>query len=187
MAKTASDIASVLAFEKKLVPSDGYLYGTNWADRRSKAIPLHLTEKAVRGTISNRLKDAVKNDPMKLNNEVEKANPQRVDACALPMDCDTLKLEYTIKVLGGVERPSACNNASFAEKYRGVAVDSTLLPKVKVEVIISSISVDSVIETAKKALYTGHIGDGKIFVYNVTRIVKVRTGEENELALRDVE
>lgn len=121
MAKTASDIASVLAFEKKLVPSDGYLYGTNWADRRSKAIPLHLTEKAVRGTISNRLKDAVKNDPMKLNNEVEKANPQRVDACALPMDCDTLKLEYTIKVLGGVERPSACNNASFAEKYRGVA------------------------------------------------------------------
>ncbi len=73
------------------------------------------------------------------------------------------------------------------EKYRGVPVDSTLLPKVKVEVIVSSISVDAVIDAAKKALYTGHIGDGKIFVYNVTRVVKVRTGEENFAALADVE
>ncbi len=73
------------------------------------------------------------------------------------------------------------------EKYRGVPVDSTLLPKVKVEVIVSSISVDAVIDAAKNALYTGHIGDGKIFVYNVTRVVKVRTGEENFAALADVE
>ena len=73
------------------------------------------------------------------------------------------------------------------EKYRGVPVDSTLLPKVKAEVIVSSIPVDAVIDAAKKALYTGHIGDGKIFVYNVTRVVKVRTGEENEKALADVE
>lgn len=74
-----------------------------------------------------------------------------------------------------------------SEKYRGVPVDSTLLPKVKAEVIVSKIPVDDVIDTAKKALYTGHIGDGKIFVYNVTRVVKVRTGEENEAALADVE
>jgi len=73
------------------------------------------------------------------------------------------------------------------EKYRGAIVDSTLLPKVKVEVIVSGIPVDKVIETAKKALYTGHIGDGKIFVYNVARVVKVRTGEENAAALADVE
>ncbi len=73
------------------------------------------------------------------------------------------------------------------EKYRGAVVDSTLLPKVKVEVIVGSISVDRVIETAKKALYTGHIGDGKIFVYNVSRVVKVRTGEEDKDALKDVE
>lgn len=66
-------------------------------------------------------------------------------------------------------------------------MDSTLLPKVKAEVIVSKISVDAVIEAAKKALYTGHIGDGKIFVYNVMRVVKVRTGEENEAALQDVE
>ncbi|MEE3420415.1 MAG: ammonium transporter [Lachnospiraceae bacterium] len=73
------------------------------------------------------------------------------------------------------------------EKYRGAVVDSTLLPKCKIEVIIGNLPVDTVIETAKKALYTGHIGDGKIFVYNVTRVVKVRTGEENLEALKDVE
>ena len=73
------------------------------------------------------------------------------------------------------------------EKYRGVEIDATLLPKVKVEVVVSSIPVDQVIEAAKKVLYTGHIGDGKIFVYNVDRVVKVRTGEENTEALQDVE
>ena len=73
------------------------------------------------------------------------------------------------------------------EKYRGVPVDTTLLPKIKVEVIVSRISVDAVVEAAKKALYTGHIGDGKIFVYNVTRVVKIRTGEEDYAALQDVE
>lgn len=73
------------------------------------------------------------------------------------------------------------------EKYRGVELDATLLPKVKVEVVISKIPVDNVIEAAKKALYTGHIGDGKIFVYGVDRVVKVRTGEEDVAALQDVE
>ena len=73
------------------------------------------------------------------------------------------------------------------ERYRGAVVDSTLLPKVKVEVIVSQIPVNDVIEAAKKALYTGHIGDGKIFVYNVMKVVKVRTGEEDYAALQDVE
>ena len=73
------------------------------------------------------------------------------------------------------------------EMYRGVEVDATLLPKVKLEVVVSKIPVDSVIEAAKKALYTGRIGDGKIFVYSVDKVVKIRTGEENEAALQDVE
>lgn len=73
------------------------------------------------------------------------------------------------------------------EKYRGVEMDATLLPKVKIEVIISKIPVTDVIEAAKKSLYTGHIGDGKIFVYNVQKVVKVRTGEEDYAALQDVE
>ena len=73
------------------------------------------------------------------------------------------------------------------EKYRGVEMDATLLPKVKVEVVVSKIPVDTVVEAAKKALFTGHIGDGKIFVYNVDKVVKVRTGEEDFAALQDVE
>jgi len=73
------------------------------------------------------------------------------------------------------------------ERYRGAEIDATLLPKVKVEVVVSSIPVDRVIEAAKKTLYTGHIGDGKIFVYNVDKVVKIRTGEEDMAALADVE
>ena len=73
------------------------------------------------------------------------------------------------------------------EMYRGAEIDATLLPKVKIEVVVSKIPVASVIETTKKALYTGHIGDGKIFVYNVDQVVKVRTGEEGFAALQDVE
>ncbi len=73
------------------------------------------------------------------------------------------------------------------ERYRGVELDATLLPKVKVEVIIGNIPLNTVIEAAKKALYTGHIGDGKIFVYPVDKVVKVRTGEEDLDALKDVE
>ena len=73
------------------------------------------------------------------------------------------------------------------DRYRGVEIDATLLPKVKLEVVVSAIPVDAVIEAAKKTLYTGHIGDGKIFVYPVSRVVKVRTGEENFAALQDVE
>lgn len=121
MAKNESGIASVLAFEKKLVCSDGYFYGTSWDGRSSKATPLALNEKSVRGTISNRLKKAVADDPMKLNAEVEKANLQRVDACSLGEEQDTLKLNFTVKVLGNIEAPSACNNAAFKASYEKAA------------------------------------------------------------------
>ena len=73
------------------------------------------------------------------------------------------------------------------EYYRGVAVESDLLPKVQVDVVVSAIPVRDVIETAKAVLYTGHIGDGKIFVYDVENVVKIRTGEEGYDALQDVE
>lgn len=73
------------------------------------------------------------------------------------------------------------------EKYRGVEMDATLLPKVKLEIIVGNIPVDKVIEAAKKSLYTGHIGDGKIFVYDVAKVIKIRTGEEDLSALLDVE
>ena len=73
------------------------------------------------------------------------------------------------------------------EHYRGAEVDATLLPKVKVEVVIGNLPVDTVVEAAREALYTGHIGDGKIFVYSVDKIIKIRTGEEDLAALKDVE
>ena len=73
------------------------------------------------------------------------------------------------------------------DRYRGAELDATLLPKMKVEVVVSKIPVEEVIESAKKVLYTGHIGDGKIFVYNVEQVVKVRTGEAGTAALQDVE
>lgn len=73
------------------------------------------------------------------------------------------------------------------ELYRGAPISMTLLPKIKVEIIIAKVPLQTVIDTAKKALYTGHIGDGKIFVYDVENVIKVRTGEEGFNALQDEE
>ena len=73
------------------------------------------------------------------------------------------------------------------EYYRGVKMETTLLPKIKIEIVVSKVPVRTVIETAKKVLYTGNIGDGKIFVYDTENVVKVRTGEEGYDALQDVE
>ena len=73
------------------------------------------------------------------------------------------------------------------EYYRGVINEATLLPKIQVEIVVCKVPVKTVIDTAKKVLYTGHIGDGKIFVYDVENVIKVRTGEEGFDALQDVE
>lgn len=116
------NIASVLAFEKKLVPSDGYMYGTTWGSDETPQ-PLSLIEKSVRGTISNRLKAQIQNDPAKLNAEVEKPNLQTVDVCSLGTDQDTLKLHFTLKVLGGIKFPSACNNAKFKQSYTAAVTE----------------------------------------------------------------
>ena len=74
-----------------------------------------------------------------------------------------------------------------AEYYRGVAVESNLLPKMKVEIVVCKVPVKAVVDAAVKALYTGHIGDGKIFIYDVEDVVKVRTGETGYDAMQDVE
>lgn len=116
MAKN-ENTASVLAFEKKLVPSDGFLYGTIWEQRYTVATALGLMEKSVRGTISHRLPKPLQEDPLKLNSEIQKPNPQKVDHCALSEQHDTLKLHFTLKVLGNIETPSACNNAGFSAGY----------------------------------------------------------------------
>ena len=102
------------------------------------------------------------------------------------------KMKRALNTLGvtgiTVTQVSGCGIQKGAgEMYRGVEMDMTLLPKIKLEVVVSKIPVDSVIETAKKTLYTGKIGDGKVFVYPVSRVVKIRTGEEDFAALQDVE
>jgi len=102
------------------------------------------------------------------------------------------KIKKALNALGvtgiTVTQVSGCGiQKGTGEKYRGVEMNVTLLPKIKLEVVVSKIPVESVIETAKKTLYTGKIGDGKIFVYPVSRVVKIRTGEENYDALQDVE
>jgi len=112
--------ASVLAFEKKLVPSDGIMYGTTWENKNLGEEPLSLQEKSVRGTISNRLK---KSEEGKIDAKIESANLQTVDSCALTPEQDTLKLSFTLKVLGGIENPSACNHEGFNQTYSKAVTD----------------------------------------------------------------
>lgn len=111
-------LPTVLAFEKKLVPSDGFLYGGFWGDETFK--PLSLFEKSVRGTISNRQKPSMIADPLKLNAKVSSPNPQRVDSCTLGPDQNTVKLVYSLKVLGGLHQPTACNNTEFLTSYQNM-------------------------------------------------------------------
>ncbi|MFP5474662.1 MAG: type I-F CRISPR-associated protein Csy3 [Gammaproteobacteria bacterium] len=111
--------ASVLAFERKLDPSDAVFHAGRWEDRAgSHAWPaVTIQPKSVRGTISNRLK-AKDQDPAKLDAAIENPNLQTVDVAALPPEADTLKVQFTLRVLGGAGSPSACNSAAYQAKLR---------------------------------------------------------------------
>lgn len=117
MAKTTIRTASVLAFERKLANSDAVMHAGHWEQREQSqqwpAIPIQ--SKDVRGTISNRQKNAIQSDPAKLDAEIQKPNLQRVDVAALPFDADTLKLSFTLRVLGNLYQPSACNDPDYQE------------------------------------------------------------------------
>ena len=109
--------ASVLAFERKLDPSDAVFHAGRWDDRAQSHAwqPVAVRAKSVRGTISNRLK--VKDqDPAKLDAAIENPNLQTVDVAALPAEADTLKVQFTLRVLGGAGTPSACNSAAYQAK-----------------------------------------------------------------------
>ena len=109
--------ASVLAFERKLDPSDAVFHAGHWDDRDNVArwAPVKLREKSVRGTISNRLKTKDQ-DPAKLDAAIENPNLQTVDVAALPAGADTLQVSFTVRVLAGTGTPSACNNADYRDK-----------------------------------------------------------------------
>lgn len=115
MAKNDIKTASVLAFERKLANSDALMYAGNWSALNDKQAwqPIAIQSKDVRGTISNRLKNAIASDPTKLDAEIQKPNLQRVDVAALPFDADTLKVSFTLRVLGDLATPSACNNQEY--------------------------------------------------------------------------
>lgn len=117
MAETANlKTASVLAFERKLDPSDALFQAGNWAARaQSTAWPaVGINEKSVRGTISNRLKTKDQ-DAAKLDAAIENPNLQKVDVAALPADADTLRVRFTLRVLAGTGKPSACNDAAYQQ------------------------------------------------------------------------
>jgi len=111
--------ASVLAFERKLDPSDAVFHAGRWEDRAQSHAwpPVTIRPKSVRGTISNRLK-AKDQDPAKLDAAIENPNLQTVDVAALPPQADTLKVQFTLRVLGGAGTPSACNSAAYHAKLR---------------------------------------------------------------------
>jgi CRISPR-associated protein Csy3 len=119
MATTALKTASVLAFERKLDPSDALFFSGSWGQRTaSQEWPaVAVREKSVRGTISNRLKTKDQ-DPAKLDAAIENPNLQTVDVATLPADADTLKVSFTLRVLGGAGMPSACNNADYQRKLQ---------------------------------------------------------------------
>ncbi|EKO3556132.1 type I-F CRISPR-associated protein Csy3 [Vibrio metschnikovii] len=111
MADVKLTTPSVLAFEAKLLPSDALMFAGNMNE--ATWLPILVGEKAVRGTISNRLKAATANDPAKLDAEVSKANLQTVDVAALPHNCDTLKLVFTLRILSSLHVPSTCNDPAY--------------------------------------------------------------------------
>jgi CRISPR-associated protein Csy3 len=117
MATTILKTASVLAFERKLDPSDALLSSGPWDSRSASATwpAVPVRAKSVRGTISNRLKTKDQ-DPAKLDAAIENPNLQTVDVSTLPADADTLKVSFTLRVLGGAGTPSACNNADYQRK-----------------------------------------------------------------------
>jgi CRISPR-associated protein Csy3 len=110
--------ASVLAFERKLDPSDALFASGDWSqrDQPSAWIPITVREKSVRGTISNRMKNAKDADPAKLDAAIQNPNLQTVDVAALPGDADTLRVRFTLRVLAGAGTPSACNSAPYQAK-----------------------------------------------------------------------
>lgn len=113
--------ASVLAFERKLDPSDALLFAGYWGERdQANSWPgIAIREKSVRGTISNRLK-AKDQDPAKLDAAIENPNLQTVDVATLPSLADTLMVRFTLKVLRGAGAPSACNNAAYQARLSEV-------------------------------------------------------------------
>lgn len=121
MAKNSLKTASVLAFERKLDPSDALLFSGNWENKKNAKEweSISVREKSVRGTISNRLKTKDQ-DPTKIDAAIESPNLQTVDIASLGSEQDTLQARFTLRVLPGAGTPSACNNADYQQRLQEV-------------------------------------------------------------------
>ena len=119
MKTTAIKTASVLAFERKLDPSDALLFSGNWDSINNPDLwyPIAIREKSVRGTISYRLKTKDQ-DPAKLDAKIQDPNLQTVDVSTLPPDADTLKVKFSLRVLPNFGEPSACNDSEYQAKLQ---------------------------------------------------------------------
>ncbi|EGG9814458.1 type I-F CRISPR-associated protein Csy3 [Salmonella enterica] len=145
-------MASSLSFTRHLSPSDAMMTAGNWDDVNNADAwrAVSVIEKSVRGVISNRLKAGVGSDPTKLKHQIEAANLQTVDAAALPIDCDTLRLAFTLRVLPGVEIPSVCND---------VAVEAAITKAIK-----GYIEQTQMVELARR--YAHNIASGRFLWRN---------------------
>lgn len=143
--------ASVLAFERKIDPSDALFRSGRWEERSTPTswIPITINTKSVRGTISNRLKTKDQ-DPTKLNAAIENPNLQTVDVAALPADADTLMVQFTLRVLPGAGTPSACNNPEYQVRLR--------------EVVQSYVQQHGFMELATR--YAGNLANGRFLWRN---------------------
>ena len=129
------------------------------------------------------LEPTIQNKENKINDKLTKIsviiNQNQFEALKVALDSINITGLTVTHVLGyGIQK-------GRKEFYRGVAVDTTLLPKVKLEIVVCSVPVDLVVKTIKSVLYTGKVGDGKIFIYDVENVIKVRTGQEGYYALKD--
>jgi len=119
--KKDKETPSILAFERKLEPSDALFFSGNWAecDDASKWSPVVLQEKTVRGTVVHRLPPTEK-DPARLNLNIEEPNIQTVHSLSLPVEHDTLRVQFTLRVRGGLGEPSACNKIEYRNKLKSI-------------------------------------------------------------------
>lgn len=159
---------SVLAFESKLALSDAIMASGMWGERGVENWQdIKVTEKSVRGTISNRLKTGIASDPVKVDAEVQKANLQTVDNAALPFEADTLRVRFTLRVLGDLAIPSTCNEPEYQ--------------KALAEIITEYISKNGFNEIAKR--YAINIANGRFLWRNRVGSeqveVQVKCGEKN--------
>ncbi|EGM6703831.1 type I-F CRISPR-associated protein Csy3 [Salmonella enterica subsp. enterica serovar Nigeria] len=126
MTKPAIKTPSSLSFVRRLAPSDAIMRAGNWGRdlyNEDGWTPIHIVEKSVRGTISNRLPIKESSDPAKMKHKIDAPNLQRIDAAALPLDCDTLRLTFTLRVLPGVAEPATCNDQIYQKHLTSVIND----------------------------------------------------------------